>query len=253
MDKTSTVKKIKTKISKTRLEYIFRLVGRIICLLVCILMLIFKSEDMSILEGINFFNGFSMYHIIWIIWIIDMILQLIPVKDKIPLGSQKLFKLRFKPIRDKINYQALKEYVVSTTKAAYKIFLIWVALLAVLGGLYWSGIIGNSVLFIISVFFYVCDLICVLIWCPFRLIMKNKCCTTCRIFNWDHLMMFTPMIFIIGFYSISLIVMAFAVWLVWEFCVMVYPERFWEYSNAALQCSQCTDKLCTQYCKKLRK
>ncbi|MBE6891697.1 MAG: hypothetical protein E7481_06685 [Ruminococcaceae bacterium] len=253
MDKTSTVKKIKTKISKTRLEYIFRLVGRIICLLVCILMLIFKSEDMSILEGMNFFKGFSMYHIIWIIWIIDMILQLIPVKDKIPLGSQKLFKLRFKPIREKINYQALKEYVVSTTKAAYKIFLIWVALLAVLGGLYWGGIIGNSVLFIISVFFYVCDLICVLIWCPFRLIMKNKCCTTCRIFNWDHLMMFTPMIFIIGFYSISLIVMAFAVWLVWEFCVMVYPERFWEYSNAALQCSQCTDKLCTQYCKKLRK
>ena len=182
-----------------------------------------------------------------------MILQLIPVKDKIPLGSQKLFKLRFKPIRDKINYQALKEYVVSTTKAAYKIFLIWVALLAVLGGLYWGGIIGNSALFIISVFFYVCDLICVLIWCPFRLIMKNKCCTTCRIFNWDHLMMFTPMIFIIGFYSISLLVMAFAVWLVWEFCVMVYPERFWEYSNAALQCSQCTDKLCTQYCKKLRK
>ncbi len=253
MDKTSTVKKIKTKISKTRLEYIFRLVGRIICLLVCILMLIFKPEEMSILEGMNFFKGFSMYHVIWIIWIIDMILQLIPVKDKIPLGSQKLFKLRFKPIRDKINYQALKEYVVSTTKAAYKIFLIWVALLAVLGGLYWGGIIGNSVLFIISVFFYVCDLICVLIWCPFRLIMKNKCCTTCRIFNWDHLMMFTPMIFIIGFYSISLIVMAFAVWLVWEFCVMVYPERFWEYSNAALQCSQCTDKLCTQYCKKLRK
>lgn len=246
------VKKSKNKISKTRKEYILRLIGRCICLIVCIFLQIYDSKGLEILIGINFFKEFSIYHIIWAVWIIDMILQLIPVKDKIPLGSQKLFKLRFKPIRDKINYQALKEYVVSTTTAAYKIFILWVILLAILGCLYFSKVIGNSALFLISVSFYVCDLICVLIWCPFRLIIKNKCCTTCRIFNWDHLMMFTPMIFICGFYSISLLVLAFAVWLVWEFCVMVYPERFWEYSNAALKCSKCTDKLCTQYCKKLR-
>ena len=35
-------------------------------------------------------------------------------------------------------------------------------------------------------------------------------------------------------------------------CVMIYPERFWEHSNVALQCANCTDKLCTQYCQKLR-
>lgn len=33
---------------------------------------------------------------------------------------------------------------------------------------------------------------------------------------------------------------------------IAYPERFWDHSNAALQCSECTDKLCTQYCHKLR-
>ena len=33
----------------------------------------------------------------------------------------------------------------------------------------------------------------------------------------------------------------------------MYPERFWDKSNAALKCSECTDKLCTQYCQKLRK
>ena len=36
-------------------------------------------------------------------------------------------------------------------------------------------------------------------------------------------------------------------------CVLIYPERFWEKSNAALKCAECTDKLCTQYCQKLRK
>ena len=126
-------------------------------------------------------------------------------------------------------------------------------MLAVIAALYYTDLIGEEILFLISVCFYVCDLICVLIWCPFRLIMKNKCCTTCRIFNWDHLMMMSPMLFIGGFYSVSLLLVAIAAFLLWETCILMYPERFWEQTNAALKCSECTDKLCTQYCRKLRK
>ena len=91
-----------------------------------------------------------------------------------------------------------------------------------------------------------------LVWCPFRLMMKTRCCTTCRIFNWDHLMMFSPLIFMGGFYAISLVVLAVLAWLIWEICILLYPERFWEITNVALRCSECTDKLCTQYCHKLR-
>ena len=131
--------------------------------------------------------------------------------------------------------------------------LIWILLISALGVLYYTDIINKLWLFMISVFFYVCDLICVLIWCPFRLIMKNKCCTTCRIFNWDHLMMFSPLIFVGGFFAISLVALAVLAWLIWELCVLLYPERFWEMTNLSLQCCECTDKLCTQYCQKLRK
>ena len=66
-------------------------------------------------------------------------------------------------------------------------------------------------------------------------------------------MMFSPLFFSGGFYGLSLAFMAAAAWLVWELCVMMYPERFWDQSNLALKCSACTDKLCTQYCQKLRK
>ena len=66
-------------------------------------------------------------------------------------------------------------------------------------------------------------------------------------------MMFSPIIFMGGFYAISLVIMALVVWLVWELCVILYPERFWDKSNLALKCTECTDKLCTQYCQKLRK
>lgn len=201
----------------------------------------------------NFFSGVSLLHILWLIWVVDMILQIIPIKNKVPLGSQKLFANRFKPIREKINYKALRSYMITTTKAAYKVFLLWCGLTAVIGVLYWCDVIGKTGLFMVSVCFYVCDLICVLIWCPFRLLMKTRCCTTCRIFNWDHLMMFSPLIFMGGFYAVSLVALGVLAWLVWEMCIMMYPERFWDKSNAALKCSECTDKLCTQYCQKLRK
>ena len=237
--------------SETRKRYFMRLIGRIVVFIICLSMC-FNTLNFDILNGNNFFKEFSILHILWLIWVCDMILQIIPIKNKVALGSQKLFANRFQPVREKINYEALKNYVVSTTKSAYKVFIIWGILIISIGILYYNGIINKIGIFMISVFFYVCDLICVLVWCPFRLLMKNKCCTTCRIFNWDHLMMLSPLIFIGGFFSISLVIIALLAWLNWEICVMIYPERFSEMTNSALKCSKCTDKLCTQYCQKHR-
>ena len=238
--------------SPTRKAYFARLVGRCLIFLACIWLSVFRRDCFAVLDGLNFFRTPSPLHLLWCVWVADMFLQIVPIRNKVPLGSQKLFANHFKPIRDKINYEALRAYIVTITREAYKVFLLWCLLIAVIGLIYWAGVIDRITLFLISVLFYVCDLICVLIWCPFRLILKNRCCTTCRIFNWDHLMMFSPLIFMGGFYASSLVIMAAAAWLVWELCVMMYPERFWDHSNAALQCSECTDKLCTQYCNKLR-
>ena len=238
--------------SETRKRYFARLLCRIAIFVICLFVCFAAPQVFDILEGMNFFAAFSPLHILWFVWIMDMLLQIVPVKNKVALGSQKLFANRFRPTRKKINYQALKNYIVTTTKSAYRVLLIWIALIAVIGGLYYTDVIDKLWLFMISVCFYVCDLICVLIWCPFRLIMKNKCCTTCRIFNWDHLMMFSPLLFMGGFYAVSLVGTAILAWLVWELCVMIYPERFWEITNLSLKCCECTDKLCTQYCQKLR-
>ncbi len=238
--------------SKTRKIYFARLVGRCIIFILCIWAWLVKPDIYFVLNGMNFFKTLSPLHLLWAIWVMDMFLQIVPIKNKVPIGSQKLFANHFRPIRDKINHEALRSYIVATTKAAYKVFILWCLLIVGIGLLYYWGIIDKIALFMISVLFYVCDLICVLIWCPFRLIMKNRCCTTCRIFNWDHLMMFSPLIFTNGFFTSSLLIMSVIAWLVWELCVMMYPERFWDHSNAALQCAECTDRLCTQYCQKLR-
>ena len=239
--------------SELRKIYFLRLAGRIIVLLATALLYVFDKESFNVADGWNFFSRFSLLHLLWGIWIWDMILQLIPVKAHISIGSQKVFLSLFRPIKEKINYKNLKQYIKDTTASAYKVMVIWMLLTVAVSILHLSRVIDTGMMVLMSTFFYVCDLICVLIWCPFRLIMKNKCCTTCRIFNWDHLMMFLPIISVNSFYSWSLVTLSFIIWVIWELCVLLYPERFWENSNMALRCSDCTDKLCSQYCRKLRK
>lgn len=229
-----------------------RLVGRCAVLAVCACLCFLAPDQFEVLDGMAFFRQFSLLHLLWLIWVGDMALQLIPAKRNIALGSKKLFKQYFTPTQVRQDLAALKRYIISTTKTAYKIFILWAALIAALGLLYAKGVIGSVGLFMVSVLFYVCDLICVLIWCPFRLLLKNRCCTTCRIFNWDHIMMFTPMLFVFGFYAYSLIALALVVWAAWELSIILHPERFWFMSNQTLRCENCTDKLCTQYCHKLR-
>ena len=242
----------KIHVSNIRKRYIARLVCRCI-ILVCAAIIVFADFARNdILQGFDFFKKFSWLHLLWVIWMLDMLQQLYPAKN-IALGSHKYLKGRFKPVLERINKETIVQHVLTTTRAAYKVMVLWIALIAALGMLKYMGLLKDAHLFLVSAAFYVCDLICVLIWCPFRLMMGNKCCTTCRIFNWDHLMMFTPMLYVKGFFSLSLLGMAIVIWLIWELCVMLYPERFWEKSNAALKCSECTNKLCTQYCQKLRK
>jgi len=239
--------------SKTRKIYFLRLIGRIVVFIITLLIYIFDTEIFDAAGGMNFFNKFSLLHLLWMLWMVDMLLQLIPVKSHISIGSQKVFEVLFKPIKEKINYEKLRQYIKDTTATAYKVMAIWIAVTVFISILHLNEIIDTGIMVLIATFFYVCDLICVLIWCPFRLIMHNKCCTTCRIFNWDHLMMFLPIVALNSFFSWSLIIFALVVWIIWELCVLIYPERFWENSNMALRCSECTDKLCTQYCRKLRK
>ncbi len=241
------------KMSKIRRLYFIKLFFRIAILLASLWLYFTVPEQFEVVEGWNFFRGFSVFHVLWAVWVIDMVTQLFPVKN-IALGSQKQFKDKFRPVINKIlDKESLKDYIVKTNKSAGKVLALWASFIAVLGALKHARIIDNKHLLLFSITFYVCDLICVLIWCPFRLIMGNKCCTTCRIFNWDHMMMFTPLLFVGSFFAISLIVLSFVDWFIWEICVYCYPERFWEHSNMALKCSECTDKLCTQYCRRLRK
>lgn len=191
-----------------------------------------------ILDKINdVFNSSVIFGIIWVFFIIDMIFRFFPNKLE-SMGCQKEFKKNYIPIN---NNKPTNQSFKTTLLVAF----IWLGLNAIFGVLYFTNVIDEGILLIISIFFSVCDIICILFFCPFQTwFMKNRCCTTCRIYNWDYAMMFTPLVFVPSLYAYSLLGLALILLIRWEITYKRHPERFSSSTNANLNCVNCKEKLC---------
>ena len=124
--------------------------------------------------------------------------------------------------------------------------LIWIIFNGMFGALHMMGILDDGIMIILCCAYSVCDIICIMFFCPFQSwFLKNKCCCTCRIYNWDYAMMFTPLFFVRKAYTWSLLVLSLALMLRWEITFYLYPERFSEATNGYLECANCSEKLCS--------
>ena len=174
--------------------------------------------------------------IIWLVFVVEMILRFFPSHVE-SMGCQKQFKKNYRP--------AGPVPETGRSHGVLAVLLAWIALNGAIGGLYFAGIIDAGILMLISLAYSVCDMICILFFCPFQTwFMKNKCCTTCRIYNWDYPMMFTPLIFVPGAYTWSILAVAVGLLIRWEVTYALHPERFYEASNESLACANCQEKLC---------
>ena len=91
------------------------------------------------------------------------------------------------------------------------------------------------------------DIICILFFCPFQSwMMHNRCCTTCRIYDWDYLMLCTPLLALQNAMALSACLLATVIFVRWEVTLLRHPERFFEASNDALRCAACQEHLCQQ-------
>lgn len=231
-------------LSKFRKLYYFRFFFRFFVLIMSVLLFFLSPLQFDILSPLGFFEGFSVFHIMWLFWMADMLSQMLPCRRYWPVGSQKFLEYAFHPAAGQ-RHDGFARFLRQSRREALTVGAAWLVLTLCIGAAYFLHLIDQAILLLITVAFYVCDVICVLFWCPFRVfLMKNRCCSTCRIFNWDHMMMFSPLVFVPGFFSWSLCAVSIIVLLVWEISFHVHPERFWEGSNTALLCSGCTDLLC---------
>lgn len=215
--------------------------------LTCLIIYIFQkinNPSFNIYENKPLLLAFG---ISWLIILIDMMLRLFPSKIE-SKGCQKIFKRNYMP--NVSNNENIKQ----NNMPIILIAISWIGLNGIIAALYYLGIIDKSLLLIIGLAYSVCDLICILFFCPFQTwYMKNKCCTTCRIYNWDYFMMCTPLIFVINFldmqiydYLILIVLLVSIIILIkWEVVHKLHPERFVEETNVNLKCTNCKEKLCT--------
>ena len=174
---------------------------------------------------------------VWIFFTLGMVLRIFPSKFE-TIGCQKQLKR---------NYVPTGECNPSLTpwKATLTLTVCWVALNLLFGILYLTDVFDAGILILISLAYGVCDIVCILFFCPIRdWFLKNKCCTDCRIYNWDYAMMFTPLVFITHVYTWTLLGMSLILLAIWEIMYKLYPERFAKNTNASLACQNCKEKPC---------
>ena len=178
--------------------------------------------------------------IFWLWLIVAMLLRFFPSPME-SLGCQKVFAKRFRPSGQAPSCQEQQ----TARRGALWVLLSWVALNALFFLGYWKGVLGAGFMFCLSAFYSVCDIICILFFCPFQSwMMHNRCCTTCRIYNWDFFMISTPLLCLPNILAVCAYIIAIALLLRWEITYFRHRERFFESSNEALRCSQCRDQLC---------
>ena len=174
----------------------------------------------------------------WVVFVCEMITRFFPSRFESP-GSQKQFRRNYIKSGN-------TDIVIQDNNAVVLVALIWIVFNGIIGALRMNDIIDDGIMILLCSAYSVCDLICILFFCPFQSwLMKNKCCGSCRIYNWDYAMMFTPLFFVRWSYAWSLLVLSIALLIRWEITFYRHPERFSENTNEYLRCVNCREKLCT--------
>ena len=172
------------------------------------------------------------------VFVFEMILRFFPSRFESP-GCQKQFKQNYIKSGE-------TQIVIQDNNAVVLVALIWIIFNGLIGALRMVNILDDGIMVLLCSAYSVCDMICILFFCPFQTwLLKNKCCGTCRIYNWDYAMMFTPLFFVRKSYAWSLLALSFALLIRWEITFYRSPERFSENTNEYLRCSNCREKLCT--------
>ena len=238
----------KKRISVVSAWHYFRLIYRSVLFLLLLIGYISYRVELTAALTTIYEHWPIILIIIWAIFVVEMVFRFFPSGYESP-GCQKQFARNYKK-------SGKTEIRVPDNNATLLIALIWIVFNGIFGALHGTGVLDDGVMLLLCCAYSVCDMICILFFCPFQSwLMKNKCCVTCRIYNWDYAMMFTPLFFIQNVYTWSLLALSVALMIRWEITFFRHPERFSEETNDYLKCRNCTEKLCAHktQLKRLRK
>lgn len=185
---------------------------------------------------------------LWLLFAAETLRRFFPNKAE-SMGCQKQFAASYRPFPEALlpEPEKVAGKLKKEDRSRVGTALIWCLLNLFFGLCYLVGWFDQGILILLSLFYSVCDVFCILFYCPLQnWFLHNRCCTVCRIYNWDYAMMFTPLLFLGGLFPLSLFALGFLLLLKWELTYHKYPERFFPETNASLSCIHCSEKLCQQ-------
>ncbi len=188
-------------------------------------------------------NNIVVTIITWLLFfyfLYDIGIALIPYKNK-PSYSNKAFSQYYIP-SNSVDTDNLKKQ----NKAALLIFITYSFLIISIGYLhYYFTFFNDWFIYLWFLLFNIADYVCVIFWCPFQhLFIKNKCCNSCRISNWDRLMKYVVLFFSSNILANILAVFSTVVFIQWEYLHYKHPERFYISTNKKISCQNCSVKIC---------
>ena len=222
-------------------SYLLRFVFRALVLLAVLCAYLTEREALDFTKNARVLRPVNL---LWVFFVVSFALQLSP-RSRVSRGCLKQFPQYFERIGSAVDAFRFRARLTRLDLGATRVALLWIALNLIFAALYLRGVIGVPDMVLLATFYYLCDLICIMFYCPFQsLVMKNKCCVTCRIFAWGTIMIATPLLFVPHFWSWSLVALALVCTALWEVTYYRHPERVVEETNAFLVCENCTDRLC---------
>lgn len=216
-----------------------------VLLLSAALFLYFTDQDKLDFTNIFPFHfGGLFLMVIWLTLIIGMLYRIVPNKN-LAMGARKHYTCSFRAAvsdnPDDIRV-VKKQLHKGAFLSAFAFILVNAALFYVLSR---YQILTPATVMVVVLVYAVLDISFILFFCPFKILfMRNHCCTVCRIYNWDYVMMCMPLLLFPDAYSVSLLLVSFIVLLRWEMTIYKNPHFFTAKTNENLCCGQCEDRLC---------
>jgi len=196
----------------------------------------------AIISDTPFFSGFSAALLVWILMMAGMIMHLFPMNAGFTANNRQFGDT---PQDGREVLRVPRSEARKMNGGARKVLALWIGINAVVAFLYLNGMMGASGIILIVAVFYLCDAVCMFVWCPLQqFFMKTRCCANCRIYGWGHFLVYAPLFMIVDVLTWSLAVMALILLIRWEVVYSRHTERFWAGTNPALRCANCTERSC---------
>ena len=109
--------------------------------------------------------------LVWLVFVIEMIFRFFPSRYESP-GCQKQFARNYiKSGNTDIN--------IPENHATFLVALIWIIFNGIFVALHMAGIFDDEIMILLCSAYSICDIICILFFCPFQTwLLKNKCCSS---------------------------------------------------------------------------